>query len=410
MIYQPPAGARDFLPLEVAQKEWVEQRLQDTFHRWSYHKIITPTLERLDTLLAGGAIQPETVIQLLGGTDEGLLGLRPELTAPIARAAVTRMAGVTYPQRLYYSTNIFRRAPQANVSRQQEFFQAGVELLGRAGSLADAEILLLLQDSLQRLGITDWHVILGDAGLTHSLLSMFPESLYEPLRQAIAQLDWVAIEALPLEPELRQRALTLMNLRGQPAQVLQQVAELQLDPPQHETLNNLKSLVDLLGPHYPLTLDLSLIQTFDYYTGIIFEVVGKRSSETVVLGQGGRYDQLLGVYHPSQQTIPGIGFVLNLEALHQFLLQMGKLPQQTPTSDWLVVPAHAQACSATFSYAQKLRWGSSEHHSEHHLVRVEVDLELRAVEATRDYARTRQIANIAWIGVDGTAKIEAVTG
>jgi ATP phosphoribosyltransferase regulatory subunit len=402
MIYQPPAGARDFLPLEVAQKGWVEQHLQDTFHRWSYHQIITPTLERLDTLLAGGAIQAETVIQLRGGAEEGLLGLRPELTAPIARAAVTRMAGVTYPQRLYYSTNIFRRAPQTNVSRQQEFFQAGVELLGGAGSTADAEILLLLQDSLQQLGIQDWQVILGDAGLTHSLLSMFPEPLYEPLRQAIAQLDWVALETLPLPPELRQRALTLMNLRGQPAQVLQQVAELQLDPPQHETLNNLKALVDLLGPDYPLTLDLSLIQTFDYYTGIIFEVVGKQGSAATVLGQGGRYDQLLGVYHPQQQSIPGIGFVLNLEALHQFLLQRGQLPQQTPTSDWLVVPAHSQACSATFSYAQKLRWDSPG------LVRVEVALELRSPEATRDYARARQIPQIAWIEGDGTAKVEAV--
>jgi ATP phosphoribosyltransferase regulatory subunit len=60
MVYQPPAGARDLLPLDVAQKRWIEDRLQQVFQRWGYHRIITSTLERLDTLMAGGAIQRST--------------------------------------------------------------------------------------------------------------------------------------------------------------------------------------------------------------------------------------------------------------------------------------------------------------------------------------------------------------
>lgn len=80
MVYQPPAGARDLLPLDVAQKCWIENRLQQVFHRWGYHRIITSTLERIDTLMAGGAIQRSTVIQLQNAEDEEL-GLRPELTA-----------------------------------------------------------------------------------------------------------------------------------------------------------------------------------------------------------------------------------------------------------------------------------------------------------------------------------------
>ena len=90
MVYQPPAGARDLLPLDVAQKRWIEDRLQQVYHRWGYHRIITSTIERLDTLMAGGAIDRSTVLQLQAGTDESL-GLRPELTASIARAAVTRI-------------------------------------------------------------------------------------------------------------------------------------------------------------------------------------------------------------------------------------------------------------------------------------------------------------------------------
>ncbi|NEQ88668.1 MAG: ATP phosphoribosyltransferase regulatory subunit, partial [Moorea sp. SIO2I5] len=56
MIHQPPPGARDLLPLEVTQKRWIANHLQQVFHRWSYHRIITSTLEWLDTLMAGGAV------------------------------------------------------------------------------------------------------------------------------------------------------------------------------------------------------------------------------------------------------------------------------------------------------------------------------------------------------------------
>ena len=168
MIYQPPVGARDLLPIDVAQKHWIEHRLQEVFHRWSYHRIITPTLERLETLTAGGAVRPESVIQVWDA-EEGFLGLRPELTASIARAAVNRMAGAIYPQRLCYAANIFRRQSGDQARGQHEFYQAGVELLGAGGVCADAEVLLLLADSLTSIGLDQWHLVLGDAGLTRSL-------------------------------------------------------------------------------------------------------------------------------------------------------------------------------------------------------------------------------------------------
>lgn len=405
MTYQLPAGARDLLPLDVAQKCWIEQRLQQVFHRWSYQRIITPTLERLDALMAGGAVQPETVIQLQDA-EEGLLGLRPELTASIARAAVTRMAGATFPLRLYYNANIFRQ--QSHRSCQQEFFQAGVELLGGETLPADAEVLLLLTDCLTSLGLSGWHLILGEAGLTRSLLSVFPENLREAVRLAISQLDRVTLTELPLTPDLRDRAIQLMNLRGQPADVLQKVAQWQLAPEQQTVINNLKSLVELLSPQqqsrvgFTVTLDLSLIQTFDYYTGIVFEVASSATTGQRVLGQGGRYDQLLGLYHPQGEATPGIGFSLNIEDLHQELLTSDQLPQQTPSSDWLVVPASPAAFVPAFAHAHQLRTNTDQ------LVRVEMDLRLAAPAQTRDYARQRQIKSIVWIDPDGTTTVEPV--
>jgi ATP phosphoribosyltransferase regulatory subunit len=405
-MYQPPAGARDLFPLEVAQKRWIEERLQQVFHRWGYHRIITSTLEHLDTLMAGGAVQRSTVIQVQTLEDQPL-GLRPELTASIARAAVTRMAGVSHPLRLYYNANVFRRAAKSTHNRQQEFYQAGVELLGGSGVAADAEVLLLLADGLKNLDLHGWHLILGESGLTRSLLAPFPDALRESVRRAIADLDRLALEALPLTADLQDRALLLLDLRGCPADVLQRVSSLNLDAAQRATVNNLKSLIELLN-HWltpekqtiapALILDLSLVRNFDYYTGIVFEALSPDGQR--VLGQGGRYDQLLGLYHPQGKTYPSVGFTLNIEELHQVLLPTGQLPEQTPPSNWLVVPRNFQAYPAAFAYAQTLRESAS-------LVRVEMELELwNTPEAVQQQARQRRIEQIVWVDDQGNPQVE----
>lgn len=410
MVYQPPVGSRDLFPLDVAQKRWIEERIQQVFHSWGYYRIITPTLERLETLMAGGAIEQSTVIQLQDPDGE-TLGLRPELTASIARAAVTRMAGASQPQRLYYNANVFRRATKGVDNRQQEFYQAGVELLGSAGVAADAEILLILADCLRNLELNACSLVLGEAGLTRSLLSVFPNALREQVREAIAHLDRITLENLPLSAELQERALLLLDLRGQPADVLQRVSSLDLDAAQRAIVNRLKALIELLQatphsllpvPHSlpPIVLDLSLIQAIDYYTGLVFEVVGPAGRR--ILGQGGRYDQLLGLYHPQGNNCPGIGFVLNIEELQQVLLSSRQLPLQTPASDWLVVPTSPQACAAAFAHAQKIRESA-------HLVRVEVELSDPVnSEAVRAYAQRRQIKQIVWVSEAGVPQVETV--
>jgi ATP phosphoribosyltransferase regulatory subunit len=145
-----------------------------------------------------------------------------------------------------------------------------------------------------------------------------------------------------------------------------------------------------------------LIQPFDYYTGLVFEVVADTPQGRQVVGQGGRYDNLLGVFHPQGRSYPGIGFMLSIESLHQALLPTGYLPEQIPASDWLVVPTQPQAATAAFTYAQKIREGAN-------LVRVELYLEPEADPADiRRRAQTRNIRHIAWVGEDGSPEVETV--
>ena len=404
MSYQPPSGTRDLLPLDVAQKYWIEGRLEQMFQRWGYHRIITSTVESLDTLMAGGAIAQSSVIQLQGDGQERL-GLRPELTASIARAAVTRMAQVTYPQRLYYTANVFSRAKTGTQAGQQEYYQAGVELLGTRGLLSDAETIRLLLSCVNTLQLTDWQLILGNAGLTRSLLEAFPQPLRKTVREAIAHLDRITLETLDVADELRQRALQMLDLRGRPQDVLQAVSQFDLTSDQQAIVHELKSLVELLqsaDPDQPFILDLSLIQSFDYYTGMVFEVVANTPQGRQVVGKGGRYDNLLGVFDPKGRSYPGIGFMFNVENLHQALLGTGHLPDATPASDWLVVPQTPQAALAAFQYAQTIREGNA-------LIRVELYLEPEDdAEVIRTRARDRSISRIAWITEDSPPAIETV--
>ena len=403
MVYQPPVGARDLLPLDVAQKRWIEDRLEQVFQGWGYHRIITSTLERIDTLMARGAIERSTVIQLQNIQDEEL-GLRPELTASIARAAVTRMAGVDFPQRLYYNANVFGRTPESKHNSQQEFYQAGVELLGGGGLVADAEVLLLVAACLQALQLQNWHLIVGEAEITQSLLKAFPADLQSKIRSAIVNLDRVTIDTLPLSEEHRDRAKVMLDLRGKSGDVLQKIGTLNLDTGQQEAVNNLKALVELIESqgNCSLILDLSLIQSFDYYTGFVFEVVSDIDNQARVIGRGGRYDKLLGLYHPQGKDIPGTGFALFLEDLYHVLSTSKQLPQPELASDWLVVPENSSAIATAFAYAEKLR-------SSTHLVKVEMELSGRDKQAIQKYARDREIAQIAWIKADGSKTVESVS-
>ena len=398
MVHQLPTGAKDLLPLDVAQKRWIESRIQQVFQSWGYQRIITPTVEHLRSLTAGGAVDPESVIQLHSSSID-ILGLRPEFTASIARAYAARLGGnvATCPQRIYYNANVFRR--KSNNS-SEESFQAGVELLGASGLLADGEILLLLAESFERVELDDWKIILGDARLTGVLLDLLPEQYRAKVRQALAKLDRIALVEMDLPADVKGYALELIDLRGKPKDVLSRLANSAWTSGLTGEINYLKSLIDLwestgknTGWGDRLILDLSFMQTFDYYTGIVFEV----ACNNYVVAQGGRYDRLLGVYHPQNVSYPSIGFCINLEDLQQAL--QSRLPQTLTTSSCLVVAKNPDAMQAAFAHATKLRQANDA---------VELELEFRPEDVVRDHARSRGIPQIAWISADGTSSSESI--
>ena len=146
---------------------------------------------------------------------------------------------------------------------------------------------------------------------------------------------------------------------------------------------------------------MSLVQTFDYYTGIVFKAVSFQDNQSYILGEGGRYDQLLGLYHPQGKTSPGIGFSLNIEDLHSCLLTTDNLPKQAPRSNWLVIPTTSSVQIAALKYARQLRIKDNS-------LRVELDLGGRSPDKIREYARDCRIDHLAWIQEDGNPRLETL--
>ncbi|MFN9938492.1 MAG: ATP phosphoribosyltransferase regulatory subunit, partial [bacterium] len=110
--------------------------------RWGYQEVAPPSIERLDTLEAGGAIAEREVVRLVA---DAPLGLRPELTASIARAASTRMIHRPRPLRLWASGTTFRSfVGDGGDLRINDSLQRGVELRGESSDAAEMELMHLL--------------------------------------------------------------------------------------------------------------------------------------------------------------------------------------------------------------------------------------------------------------------------
>ena len=199
MALQPAAGARDLHPREVDRNRRLCDQLAEVYRLWGYQEVAPPTIERLDTLEAGGAIDANAMIRLAAGEP---LGLRPELTASIARAAGTRLAGRPRPLRLWACGSIYRSvAGEGGGRRISEDLQSGVELLGVPSAAADGELMHLLLAAAATLGLRREHapiLLVGHHSLLDRLLEEVPEPQRPAVRRALTDLDALALAGLSL--------------------------------------------------------------------------------------------------------------------------------------------------------------------------------------------------------------------
>ena len=354
MALQPAAGARDLQPGAVESNRRINELLAAVYRLWGYQEVTPPTIERLTSLEAGGAINSGEILRL--AADEPL-GLRPELTAPIARAACSRMRGRPRPLRLWASGTTFRTSiSDGGGQRIHEELQSGVELLGEGSSAADAELLQLLLAAVATLGLVEAHrptLLVGHHGLLDALLSQAPAEQRGSIRRALTGFDPLALEQLNLPAPQRESFRTLLALRGEPERVLYQL-EQWLGP-----IPLLQTLADTLTAVAPaaaargvrLQLDPSFQPHFDLYDGLVFRLVCQGHEAPVAIASGGRYDALVGRFGADLDQAAGTGFGFAIEAIRE-LLEAGEPP--APQGAWLVAAAPGVDLAQALSHQARL--------------------------------------------------------
>jgi len=333
-----PKGVTDFLPEKAGKIAYIEGRIRRVFELWGFRRIITPLLEFHDVMALGvGEDLKEKAFRFDDRHTGKLLAIPPDITPQVARIVATRMQRQPLPHRICYQGRVLRHA-ELQSGRSREIFQAGVELIGLDSPEADAEMIAMAVEVLQRLGIENFKIDIGQVDFFRGIMaaSGLGEAEKVPICDAIRKKDASAIRTIldrsDVRDSVREGITALPRLFGG-RNVLDDAARVATNDRSRKALDNITQVLDILdiyGLSDYLTIDLGEIRGLDYHTGITFEGFVGGVGEAVC--GGGRYDSLTAKYgFPA----PATGFAFNILAL---LSALEKQPdvEASKTRDFLL--------------------------------------------------------------------------
>lgn len=324
-MFEKPLGMRDTLPELHETKDRVRSSIEIEMKRWGFQFIETPTLEYYETVGNASAILDQQLFKLLDQQGHTLV-LRPDMTAPIARVAASKLFNDHLPLRLAYSANVFR-AQQREGGRPAEFEQIGVECIGDDSVSADGEMIALAISSLKKAGLEQFQLSVGHVGFVNELFVQIlgTEERARELTKYLYEKNYVGyrehVKSLPLSSIDTQRLLAFLELRGGP-EIIGKASELVENGKGKAAIDELRLLWDVMedfGETDRIKFDLTIVSHMSYYTGILFEVYAGKVGFPI--GNGGRYDRLLEKFGKSTGAT---GFAIRLDRLLESLGSLGK--------------------------------------------------------------------------------------
>jgi ATP phosphoribosyltransferase regulatory subunit len=318
-MFEKPLGMRDTLPELYEKKHRVRTLMEDTIKLWGCQFIETPTLEYYDTVGTASAIQDAQLFRLLDKEGHTLV-LRPDMTAPIARVAASKLLQDDMPLRLAYSANVYR-AQQREGGRPAEFEQIGVECLNDETVSCDGEVISLLISSLKKSGLSEFQVSIGHIGFAQELFLQIlgTDERANSLRRFLYEKNYVGyrehVNSLSLSSIDKQRLLQFLDLRGG-VEIIGTALDLIENEQGKQAILQLKELWDCLndyGVQDQVKFDLTIVSHMSYYSGILFEVYAGKVGFPI--GNGGRYSLIEKFGKNASAT----GFAVHLDRLLEAL-------------------------------------------------------------------------------------------
>lgn len=335
MAQRTPRGFRDILPQEALARERITSTVRECFSSHGYLPVETPILEDRSVIETAGRIR-DSPFQLFD-KDDRLLMLRPDLTLPIARMVASRLSAEALPARLRYVAPVVREQG-AMRGQPRQFTQLGVELVGGEGSASEAEVVLLLADALARLGVPDWYVVCGSVAPLTALLDScgLGEAFSRKVLSLVHSSDLVGLDDLVdatrgLSDAQANALRRLVRLNGDEKIVdeLDELMHAASVPQAEQVTSGLHKLLDSCAPlvrQGRLRFDFSIINSFDYYTGLVFKAYAEGIAAS--LASGGHYDAVLA--NLGLPNVSACGFAMSLERLQEVLGEQGDSGVVTP--------------------------------------------------------------------------------
>ena len=346
-----PKGTRDFLPVEMARRNYIFDTIREVFKTFAFEPIETPSLENLSTLMGKYGEEGDKLLFKVLNSGDFMKdvdftqdyhkvapqicerGLRYDLTVPFARFVVQHRDQIAFPFRRYQLQPVWR-ADRPQKGRYREFYQCDADMIGSPSLLNELELVQMIDLVFQRLDIevtlkiNNRKILAGIADLIGA-----PDKLVD-ITVAIDKLDKIGIDNV--RAELRERELTdaqiaalspVFELNGSASDKLDQLerlfAGIDTGLKGVEEMRTLFGLIDEVRPACHVELDLTLARGLNYYTGAIFEVKAHNVSIGSICG-GGRYDNLTGIF--GMPDVSGVGISFGADRIYDVLTELDKFP------------------------------------------------------------------------------------
>lgn len=324
-LLHTPEGVRDLYGKEYAAKLNLQDKLMKSIQLYGYENIQTPTFEFFDVFSEEIGTTSSRELYKFFDKEGNTLVLRPDFTPSMARCAAKYFMEQNVPIRFCYSGNTFINNDNLQ-GKLKELTQMGAELIGDDSVYADAEMIMMVIDTLRSAGLTKFQVSIGEVeyfkGICrHAGLDSDTEM---EIRDYISEKNFFAAEELMMEKGISEKdreAILQVREFYQVEETLAKAKELAPNDMSRSAITRLEALYELLkqyGVEEYVSFDLGMLSKFHYYTGVIFKAYTYGVGDAIVTG--GRYDTLLGRFG---KNAAAIGFMVLVDDLMEALYRQG---------------------------------------------------------------------------------------
>ena len=351
MRIQAIRGVKDIMPDEIERWRWVENKANQVFTRYGFKEIRLPIFEKTK-LFARGIGETTDIVEKEMYTFEDRSGekvtLRPEGTASVVRAFIEHKMYTTQTvQKFYYLGPMFRyERPQAGRFRQ--FYQIGVEAMGSHNPSIDAEVMIMLMEFFNVLGLNQFELQINSLGCSKCR----PE-YQETLKKSIT--NYLADLCKNCNTRYQKNPLRVLDCKVERDIEIASGLPRITDYICNECKCHFEKVQRLLTEtQIPYSINPNLVRGLDYYTHTAFEVTSRELGAQNAICGGGRYNTLVEEFEGP--PTPCFGFALGLERLIS-LVPFDKMESIETNPDVFVVVLGEEAKLKAFNLVHQMRSG-----------------------------------------------------